>query len=75
VTLDTTVACNVTGDGSASNVRCFADRIEFTNHPNNADCSSTGVTNTLSVGVCQEFPGPVATWKYVDPATYDCLTD
>ena len=74
VTLDTTVACNDSGDGSASNLVCYSDRITYTNHPNIANCSNTGVANTLSVGVCVEFPGPFRTWKLIDSATYNCLT-
>lgn len=73
-TVDTTVACNVTGDGSVSDVVCHADHITYTNHPNSPDCSTPGVAIMLPVGVCQQFPGPVETWKRIDPDTYDCAS-
>lgn len=74
VVLDATAACNETPDASISELVCFADRITYLNHPNNPDCSSDGIFNELPVGVCTQFPGPVATWKYIDPETYDCRT-
>ena len=74
VDLDTTVACNATPDSSISELVCLDDRITYTNHPNSNDCSASGITNELIVGVCQEFPGPVATWKLIEPETYDCLS-
>lgn len=74
VDLDTTVECNATPDSSISELVCFEDRITYTNHPNSNDCSASGISNELLVGVCQEFPGPVATWKYIDGDSYDCLT-
>ena len=75
VYLDTQISCNETPDSSISNLKCFADRITYTNHPNTSDCSADGIENELIVGVCQEFPGPVPTWKYIDPETYSCLTE
>jgi hypothetical protein len=66
------VACNVTPDGSVSNVMCFADHITYNNHPNIPDCSNQGVEINLPIGVCQQFPGPFETWKLIDPETYDC---
>ena len=74
VHLDTTLACNETPDGSISSVVCQPDRITYTNYPNNSDCSSTGIPNELEVGVCQEFPGPAVTYKYIEPDTYNCLS-
>jgi len=74
VDLDTTVACNTTPDSSISELACFDDRITYTNHPNSSDCSASGITNELFVGVCQEFPGPVATWKRIEADTYECLS-
>ena len=74
VYLDITIDCNETPDSSVSNLVCLSDRITYTNHPNTSDCSADGIENELMVGVCQEFPGPVPTWKYIDPATYNCLS-
>ena len=74
VQLDTSVACNETPDSSISELRCFADRITYMNHPNTSDCSADGIPNELLVGVCQEFPGPVPTWKLIEADSYDCLT-
>ncbi len=74
VELDTGVACNQAPKASISELVCYPDRITYTNHPNVTDCSSTGFANELFVGVCQEFPGPVPTWKYIDPQGYTCLT-
>lgn len=75
VHLDTTQACNETPDASISNVVCYPDRITYTNYPNISDCSSTGIPNELEVGVCQEFPGPAATWKLIEADTYNCLSE
>ena len=75
VVLDATAACNETPDASISELVCYADRITYMNHPNNSDCSSDGIYNELVVGVCTEFPGPVATWKYIESENYDCRTD
>ena len=72
VVLDTTVACNETPDSSISELVCYADKITYTNHPNSADCTADGIFNELPVGVCTEFPGPVPTWKYIEPDTYAC---
>jgi hypothetical protein len=74
VTLDATLPCNPTPDASISELVCYADRITYMNHPNNPDCSSTGIPNELFVGACQQFPGPVATWKLIEADSYDCLT-
>lgn len=74
VTLDATLPCNPTPDASISDLKCYADRITYTNHPNNPDCSSTGIPNELFVGACQQFPGPVATWKLIEAGSYDCMT-
>jgi hypothetical protein len=74
VILDTTVACNVAPKASISDVVCHLDKITYMNHPNNKDCSSAGIFNELPVGVCQEFPGPVQTWKFIDPDTYHCIS-
>jgi len=74
VVLDPEVTCNETPDSSISELVCFADRITYTNHPNTSDCSADGISNELWIGVCQEFPGPARTWKYIEPDTYDCLT-
>ena len=75
VYLDTTISCNETPDSSISELICEEDRITYTNHPNTSDCSADGIENELWVGVCQEFPGPVPTWKYIDPDTYNCLSE
>jgi len=74
VNLDTTVACNETPDSSISNLICSEDRITYTNHPNTSDCSADGIENELVVGVCQQFPGPVETWKLIEADTYECLS-
>jgi hypothetical protein len=74
VSLDTELACNETPDSSISSLRCYADRITYTNHPNSSDCSADGIDNELFVGACQEFPGPVATWKLIEASSYACLT-
>ena len=74
VTLDATLPCNATPDASISDLKCYADRITYTNHPNNPDCSSTGIPNELFVGACQQFPGPVATWKLIEAGSYKCMT-
>lgn len=74
VLLDTTVACNVAPKASISDLVCHPDKITYMNHPNNQGCSSAGIFNELPVGVCQEFPGPVQTWKFIVPETYDCLS-
>mgnify|MGYP000026263122 CR=1 FL=1 len=73
VYLDTTTSCNETPDSSISSLVCTEDRITYINHPNTSDCTADGIENELMVGVCQEFPGPVPTWKYIDPDTYNCL--
>jgi len=75
VNLDTTVACNETPDSSISELVCLEDRITYTNHPNSSDCSADGIANELVVGVCQEFPGPVLTWKLIEAERYACLSD
>ena len=72
VVLDTAVACNPTPDASISNLQCTAEGITYTNHPNTPDCTSAPRSNTLAVGVCTLFPGPVTTYKLIDPATYQC---
>lgn len=74
VNLDTTVACNETPDSSISALVCLEDRITYTNHPNSSDCSAEGIANELTVGVCQEFPGPVQTWKLIEASSYECLS-
>ncbi|MBT6176691.1 MAG: hypothetical protein HOI23_05550 [Deltaproteobacteria bacterium] len=74
VHLDTTNACNVAPKASMSDLVCYADKITYTNYPNILDCSGEGFFNELLVGVCQEFPGPVRTWKYIEPSTYNCIT-
>ena len=75
VHLDASLDCNETPDSSISGLKCFEDRISYTNHPNTSDCSANDVENVLYVGVCQEFPGPVPTWKYISPETYHCLSE
>lgn len=75
VNLDTTVACNETPDSSISELVCLEDRITYTNHPNSSDCSADGIANELVVGVCQEFPGPVRTWKLIEAISYACVSD
>lgn len=75
VELDASVACNETPDSSISELSCFSDRITYTNHPNTSDCSANGIPNELFVGVCQEFPGPVPTWKLIEADTYNCITE
>lgn len=75
VYLDTEVSCNETPDSSISNLKCYADRITYTNHPNTSDCSADGIENELLVGVCQEFPGPVPTWKLIESDTYQCAEE
>jgi hypothetical protein len=75
VHLDVTKACNPTPAGSISQIACYQDKITYTNHPRSPDCSLPAVLNELPVGVCKEFPGPVRTWKYIDPKTYDCRTE
>ena len=74
VNLDTTLACNETPDSSISALVCLEDRITYTNHPNSSDCSADGIANELLVGVCQEFPGPVQTWKLIEASSYECLS-
>ena len=75
VQLDTTIVCNETPDSSISNLVCLDDRITYTNHPNSNDCSADGIENELLVGVCQEFPGPVLTWKLIEADSYACLSE
>jgi len=75
VNLDTTVECNETPDSSISELVCLEDRITYTNHPNSSDCSADGIPNELMVGVCQEFPGPVLTWKLIEASSYECLSE
>ncbi|MFT5682268.1 MAG: hypothetical protein ACI8RZ_003186 [Myxococcota bacterium] len=75
VNLDTTVECNETPDSSISELVCLDDRITYTNHPNSNDCSAEGIANELVVGVCQEFPGPVLTWKLIEASSYECLSE
>lgn len=75
VNLDTTIECNETPDSSISELVCLGDRITYTNHPNSSDCSADGIANELEVGVCQEFPGPVLTWKLIEASSYECLSD
>jgi len=73
VVVDTTVPCNIIPDGSVSSVQCFADHISYTNHPHDPTCSASwAFPNSLPVGKCTEFPGPHRTWKYIDPASYQC---
>ena len=74
VQLDTTIECNETPDSSISDLVCLEDRITYTNHPNSSDCSAEGIDNELLVGVCQEFPGPVPTWKLIEADSYACLS-
>jgi len=74
VEIDAGLACNATPDASISGLVCQADRITYTNHPNNSDCSSVGMANELFVGECQAFPGPVPTWKLIEADSYNCLT-
>jgi hypothetical protein len=74
VELDTTLACNEAPKASISDVVCYADKITYTNHPNVTGCDSEGFFNELPVGICQEFPGPVPTWKFIEPDTYHCLS-
>ncbi|MGB0588607.1 MAG: hypothetical protein ACPGU1_02910 [Myxococcota bacterium] len=74
VEVDTTLACNEVADASFSDVICYADKITYTNHPDEADCDSDGSSIELPVGVCVEFPGPVTTWRFIDPDTYHCLS-
>jgi hypothetical protein len=75
VNLDTTISCNKTPDSSISRLICFEDRISYTNHPNTSDCSADGIENELPVGVCEEFPGPVRTWKLIESSTYNCISE
>ena len=74
VHLDTQVDCNEIPASSISNLVCLSDRIVYTNHPNSSDCSADGIANELLVGVCQEFPGPVQTWKLIEASSYECLS-
>ncbi|NCG19367.1 MAG: hypothetical protein GWP91_10200 [Rhodobacterales bacterium] len=74
VLLNATKPCNETPDASISELVCLSDRITYTNHPNNNDCSTAGIPNELIVGACQEFPGPVPTWKLIEADSYTCLT-
>jgi hypothetical protein len=74
VVLDASKSCNSTPDASISELVCYKDRITYTNHPNNSDCSSAGIANELPVGKCTQFPGPVATWKLIEAVSYTCLT-
>ena len=74
VLLDATQPCNETPDASISELVCLSDRITYMNHPNNSDCSTTGISNELLVGVCQEFPGPFPSWKLIEADSYICLT-
>lgn len=74
VHLDTSQACNEAPKASISDVVCYPDKITYTNHPNVTGCASDGFFNTLPVGICQEFPGPVPTWKFIEPDTYNCLS-
>jgi hypothetical protein len=74
VFLDATKPCNETPDASISELVCLSDRITYMNHPNNNDCSTAGISNELIVGACQEFPGPVASWKLIEADSYTCLT-
>jgi len=64
--------CSVTPDGSVSELVCYEDRIEYNNHVHDYDCEGDVKPNVLMVGLCQEFPGPVQTWKLIDKETYDC---
>ena len=34
-----------------------------------------GIENELPVGVCEEFPGPVQTWKLIESSTYNCISE
>lgn len=56
---------------------CYSDKITYTNYPNTGTnypdttaCEGQSFANELPVGVCTEFPGPVATWKLIEAATY-----
>ena len=75
VILDTTVECNETPDSSISELVCLDERITYTHHPNSNDCSAEGIANELVVGECQEFPGPVLTWKLIEASSYECLSE
>jgi hypothetical protein len=73
VILTTGTACNQAPKAGVSNLKCFADKITYTNHPNDNSCASSSArANELKVGVCTEFPGPVRTWKLIEAATYTC---
>jgi len=80
VTIDTAVACNPTPDSSNSAAICTADKVTYTNWPNNneckvcdnAKCSAEGFANEIVVGVCTFFDGPVPTWKLIAKSTYAC---
>jgi len=74
-TMDTNAACNTLPDSSTNNLVCHEDYITYTNYPNTDDCTAEPPReNTLQVGVCQYFPGPVPTWKKVHEP-YNCRTN
>ena len=59
-----------------SNVKCFADRITYDDHPMNTNCTGTPIPVTIPIGVCT----PVATgeriaYKLIKPETYTCRSE
>jgi hypothetical protein len=55
---------------------CCDNRISYTNHPNSNSCeiNDNNKENVLQVGVCQYFPGPADSWKFIDASSYTCNT-
>lgn len=74
VTMDFTQTCNEVPKASVSELVCYPDRIVYTNHPNSDDCSAAPHCNEIVIGVCTEFPGPVPSWKFIEPDTYSCAS-
>jgi hypothetical protein len=72
VTVFTEIDCNITPDGSVSDLVCDATGISYNNYPHDDQCSSTAIPNTLQLGVCTWFPGPVDTWKLIEVDGYAC---
>jgi len=72
--------CSQWTEASADAVTCTDAKITYNNYPNTGTksggtaCSGTAKPNELEVGVCQEFPGPVKTWKMIDADTHSCGT-
>lgn len=74
-TLSTAVACNE-AHGSMSNVKCFADRITYDDHPMNTNCTGTPIPVTIPVGVCTPVAtGERTTYKLIKAETYTCSSE